>query len=229
MPSSDHNVTRNELVRLALSRLGVSEPTTDEIADGARALNSVVRKIDVEGRWLWAISNTPSSFTTVAGQQSYDVETDGLADDILDLDQSGVWIDRSATDREYIRVIDKSESLNSYENENTGEPYLIYLERQPLSTNNKVWLFPIPSGVYTIKYNYRRKIYDFDLVGDNPDFPQEWQICLEMQLASYLAPHYAATLQERQYLRAEADAELRKMQAANQDNAQQVTVQSEYF
>ena len=69
--TSDFTVTRNDLITQALSAIGVSEPQNNDMALGVKVLNYLVRNLDARGEWLWGISNTESTLTTVASQQAY--------------------------------------------------------------------------------------------------------------------------------------------------------------
>ena len=50
-----------------------------------------------------------------------------------------------------------------------------------------------------------RPIDDFDVATDNPDFPVEWFEALSYGLAARVATKFGVSIQERAYLKSEAD------------------------
>ncbi len=50
-----------------------------------------------------------------------------------------------------------------------------------------------------------RPLDDFDAAADNPDFPAEWFLALSYGLAALIATKYGVAVQERAYLKAEAE------------------------
>lgn len=229
MPDSNATITRNELIARAFRRIGIDSPSTNETALAASLLNDVVREIDAEGRWLWTVSNTPSELTLVASQQAYTVGTgaSNIAAYIMALERMEIV---QGTSLIPLRVLDKTESITTWEREaTTGEPYLVYLERAPLNSSNRILFYPTPDSAYEIQYYYRRRLYDFDAAGDNPDFPQEWNQKLVRRLSYELSPEYGIPLAERQLLLAEAQEAMRMGKAANADKAHPVNVNACYF
>lgn len=73
MPSSTAKITRDELIRRSLRRLGVRYPNATQIVEAAALLNDITKELDTEGKWLWAINPAPSTFYTANGQRSYPV------------------------------------------------------------------------------------------------------------------------------------------------------------
>lgn len=229
MPTSDFNVTREELVRRALRKLGATNPSTEDLTNAVQSLNVLVKEIDPQGKWLWTITNTESTLTISASTRTYTTGSGAgnIATDILALE---TFILLKGTTRVPCRILEKKEALSTYELEGTGEPYLVYLEKKPLAANNVLWTYPLPSGSYTAKYTYRRRLYDFDAAGDNPDFPQEWINCLTYVVADDLADEYGLPLEERDRLSAKAAAKLRSMKIANAENpSTDVTTPTQYF
>lgn len=231
MPTSDFTFNGDKLVRMAFKRVGKDYPATNEVNDGWDILNIVLKHLDKEGRFFWATTNTESTLTLVAGQTAYDAGSGAtnVARDIVAL--SAVAIYRNANDREYLRIVDKWESLTTDEKDaGRSDPYLCYLERAPLSTSQKVHFYPAPASALTIKYTYRRRLYDFDLLSDLPDFPQEHVLPLVKILASELATHVGLPLPERQLFQSEAMMAKRDMKMFNADEVNDSPVaQSEYF
>jgi len=218
MPTSDHNLNRTELIDAALAMLGVDSPSSDERAKAVKKLNTIVKRIDVEGRWIWGISNTESTLTLVAAQQAYitGVGASHISANILDLEW--VAILQSSTHRIPLEIISKEQSIRSVLKDDTGQPVAVHLEKAPLRSNQRALFYPTPNAADTVVYAFRRPLYDFDLATDNPDFPSAWQECLEYQLAYALSHEYGIPLNERILLKGEAKESLKLMLADNQPN-----------
>lgn len=225
--TSTETVTRTKLIQMAFRHIGESNPSNDDMANAVDLLNMLLKQIDIEGRWLWAISHTPSTIATVSTQESYDVSSDSIPDDIMELD-SCFWM-QTATDPIPMDILDKSGAQMTVNKDQSGQPEEIYLEKHRLLASQKLWIYPIPDGAYNIELYYRRRLYDFTAAGDNPDFPTEWVLALRKRLAYELAPDYGVPLQERNQLRLEADALMRKLNADAVEDAPAETVETVYF
>lgn len=230
MPNSDATITRQNLIKRAFRRIGMDSPSTNEQALAVDLLNDIVKEIDAEGRWLWTASNTPTALTLVASQASYatgatatTIATNILRLERVELIRGGMYLP--------IRIVDKTESISTWEREsgNTGEPLMVYLERLPVLTDNKMWFYPTPNSAYSAQYYYRRRLYDFDNASDNPDFPQDWAQRLVKRLAYELAPEYGVPLAERQLLAAEATQAMAAGKAANSEAVDPTPIQAEYL
>lgn len=217
MPDTNQTTTREKVIARAYRRIGIDNPSTTKMAQAAELLNDVLREIAFEGRWLWLIDNTESVLTTVAGQKEYTVG-DGaseIASNILQLD-SAVYL--NGTTRVPLDIYNKSESLTTVllDSSSTGDPQGIHLERGLTTTTNKLHVFPTPTMVYTIRYNFMRGIYDLDNSTDVPDLPQEWNIKLSKILARELAPENGVTINEIiQYHEPKADQAIAKGRESN--------------
>lgn len=228
MPDSNSNITRTNLVKRAFRRIGIDQPYTDQILQAVDLLNAVLKEIDTEGRWLWTINSTPSTLTLGSSQRAYDVGSgaSNIASYIMALEQVDLV---QGTTLRPIRIITSTESLTTYEREGTGEPYLVYLEKRPLTTSQRMHFFPTPNAAYPMQYTYRRRLYDFDNASDNPDFPQDWEQRLVKRLALELAPEFGIPLVERQLFKAESDEAMRRGRAANGEKADAIPQPARFY
>jgi hypothetical protein len=224
---STANVTRSELVRMAFRRIGVANPSQDEMANAVVNLNALIKRVDVEGRWLWAINATATTLATVNAQKSYAVGTGGIAANILELEQ--VFYMQSANNSIPLEIIESSDFMSSVYRDDTGQPVQVYLETAPVLANQKLWVRPTPDAAYNLEYYYRRRIYDFTLATDNPDMPGEWIDALKKRLSADLAPEYGIPLDVRNDLRLEAQEAMRLVNADNAEAAPESTLQTIYF
>jgi hypothetical protein len=227
--TSDFTYTRNELIEMALSTIGVTEPSNDEYALASKVLNAMVRHLDAKGQWLWAIDNTESTLTLVSGQQEY--VTGALATtispSILKLEKAALLIN---SDREPLTILTKRESIKTpLMDESNSQPVAVYLERAALRSNNVMLFYPTPNSAYTVKYNFRRPLFDFDGPTNNPDFPQDWFMPITKMLAYELSSHYGKPLAERQLLKADADLSFSESETFNDDEPSYSPAKTEYF
>lgn len=228
--TSDFTLTRNELIQLALGIIGVTEPQNDDYSLATKVLNSLVRHLDAKGEWLWAVDSTESSLVSIAGQAEYltGVGASNIDPNILRL--TSIFVEQSSSERRQLRIYSKHEAHRSLLKDDTNsEPIAAYFERATLRSDNVLTLYPTPNRAYTIKYAYRRPLYDFVLPSNNPDFPSEWFLPLQKMLAYELASHYGKPLQERQLLKMDSDMAFKEVEKFSQDDPSYVTLKAEYF
>jgi hypothetical protein len=223
-------LTRERIIRRAFSRIGVDSPSTSEKAVAAEVLDDVIAEQDPEGRWLWTISNTETSLTLTSGTRSYSVGTgSGQIPSYIQNLQTCV-IERAVTDRLPLQIISKSESIDNYELETeTGEPYMVYLERAADPADQKLHFLPTPDSAYTIKFTYQRMLYDFDSASSNPDVLRSMRLGLIKILSHELAPSFGVSLNERQILMGEADLAKALFKKHNSERKSETPAIAEYF
>lgn len=100
---------------------------------------------------------------------------------------------------------------------NDGAPDLV--SWKPGLTTGTLYVWPTGGDMDTNKLvlTVDRTIEDFDATSDNPDFPIEWGNVLVWLLAADLAPDYGLGLQDRMYIRAEADRKKERALQYGQD------------
>lgn len=229
MADSNFNVTRLELIKGALRKVGNSNPSSTDIANATTALNIITKRIDVQGRWFFAISSVESTLAITSGVGTYTVGTgpNQIASDILALETFDLLIGNY---HQPLSIFSSDVARTTLLRDGVGQPIAVYLERKASMLDNKLWLFTVPSGNYTGKYTYRRRIYDFDNVGDNPDIPQDSIECLEYQLAAHLVDDYGLPLDRCQWIQTKADYFLKLMKQANQGaDPSDTATQAHYF
>lgn len=228
MPDSNATINRTKLIERSFRRIGVSSPTATEKANAVDLLNDIIKGLDTEGKWLWAISNTPTLLTLTSGNRTYSVGTapTGIPTYILQLETFDLIQGSTYTP---LTIIGKSEAMSTSLREGTGEPSLVYLEKFPSMSAQKIHVFTTPNGTYNAQYTYRRRLYDFDAASDSPDFPQDWAQRLVKILSYELSPEFGIPLTEREILRIEAEGAINKGHASNVDESGQVPVQTVYY
>lgn len=187
MPNSNFRLTRDDIIRAAFRRCGIRNPTATMInTDGAVALNVLVQELDGEGRFLWTRSTTESSITLSASTRTYTVGVGAgnIPDYMLALETFDLYV---GTSYEPLEILKKKEAAKTFLRESTGKPVAVFLEVKADPTNNVLHVFQTPNGTYTGKFTYRRMLYDFDAVSDNPDFMPKWNRALILGVAVTLA------------------------------------------
>lgn len=226
--TSDFDVTRDELIDLAFSLIGVSEVSKTDRTLAKKVLNSLMRHLDARGTWLHTVDNTESTLTLVANQQEYVTGTgaNNIADNMLKLETCAVYIN----DHEWLTILDKPMSLRTpLMDDSTGQPEAVHFARAKLTADNVLLFYPTPNAAYTVKYTFRRPLFDFDGATDNPDFPGPFILPLQKMLGAELAPHYGIPLQERQFLKAEGMGEFELAKADLADRPSYTPLKMEYF
>ena len=230
--TTNFELTRNDLIDLSYSIIGVNEPDIEEYNLASKVLNSLVHNLDGRGTWLWAIDTTETQLTLVGGQAEYGYTTLGapteIAPDILRLEWAAVL--EGADDRRVLAILPKKEAISTVLKDDTqAEPLAVHLEVGSRRSSNKMVFYPTPNAAYTIVYHYRRPLFEFDGPTDNPDMPQEWFLPLQKMLAYELASHFGKPLPERQLLQLEAEKAFAEMTAHNSEPPSGETLATEYF
>lgn len=125
-------LTRDQIVEQAYKKVGVvaegENLTNEQLTDGVRALQSLVRQIDASGKWLHATDPTPTSVTLVANQWTYTSAASEIPTDVRQIDVA-VYRDQQANDwpldiltrEQFARINNKLES---------GDPKCVYLTQE---------------------------------------------------------------------------------------------------
>jgi len=226
--TSTAKITRQKLVSRAYRRIGIDNPSVDQVLNAVDLLNDIVKELDTEGRWLWTISNTASTLLLITNQRAYaaGVGASLIQPNIMFLE----WVEIvTGTSRKPLKIITELESVSNILRQSTGELYLVYLEQAADKASRRMHFFPTPSAARSVEYSYRRQLYDFGLATDNPDFPQDWAQTLIKRLAYELAPESGLPLEERALLKAEMEEAMTKRQKANAERPTARPEKSQYF
>jgi len=228
MPNSDATINRLKILKRAFRRIGKFTYSVTEMANAVELLNDIIKDIDSSGRWLWCVSNTPSTLTLVTNQRSYASGTgaSNIATNILALERVELVQGGSYTP---LTIIDKTESISTILRENTGQPTHVFLENMPSMTSQKMHFFQTPNSAYSIQYYFRRRLYDFDNASDNPDFPQDWAQRLVKIMSYELSMEYGLPLQDIDYLRSQAEDARNKGLASNGEEPTPTVTETVYY
>lgn len=151
MPTSNFNVTRNEIITLALQNIGVladgESASGDQITNGIKSLNLIVRELDTSGKWLWGISQTPSTVTLVANQFVYTAAASAIPTDLLQLVRAS-YRDAQANDWPLdILTTEGYESIG--EKVKSGDPRSVFLPEHKTLSSKTLFVWPMLTSVNT--------------------------------------------------------------------------------
>ena len=146
----DFNLTRDQLVEMAYRKIGVlaeGETLSSELSTtGIRTLNLIVRKIDAAGKWLWTISQTPTSLTLVANQFTYTTDNT-LPTNLLEL-VTVTYRDAVANDSPVtILTAEGYEAIG--DKIQVGDPCYVYLTEHKTLASKRLFVTPMLSSVNT--------------------------------------------------------------------------------
>jgi len=92
----------------------------------------------------------------------------------------------------------------------TGTPTQFFFN--PSLTNSTLKVYPTPSdGKHRLVYTGQYSIEDMTSANDSFDFPQEWQLAVQLNLAVLLTPSYATNTAEFKKLKLLADEEKKRV------------------
>lgn len=228
MPDSNATITRTQLIERAFRRIGIGSPQTSEVALAIALLNDICKELDTEGRWLWTISNTPSSLTLIAAQASYGAGSGASLIPLYMIGLERLELQVGSVPYLPLTLLSRDDWFRSPLRATSGQPLEAYFDAKASSSNSLLWLAPTPDAAYTANLFYRRRLYDFDNASDNPDFPADWNQRLVKRLAQELAPEYGIPLQERLKIESEVKQAMDAAAASNSEPATKKRAKVEY-
>lgn len=207
--STDFSVNRDDIIKRALRLIGAlaqgETPTSDQTAEAAVALNSLVKAWQADGMPLWALKKYSVPLT--ADTVSYRIGVGQTINTPKPLRIVQAYNHDTVSEVDIpMRIITKQEYNILGNKTSSGNPIQMYYD--PQLDYGDLYVFPVPTSTEeaenTITIIYQRPFEDFDASTDTPDFPQEWYDALAFGLAVRLAPEYGLPVDQRQALRAEA-------------------------
>lgn len=200
-------LNRDQVITGALRKLGVlasgATPDSDQINDGAQALNAIIKAFHADGMPVWKIMD--KTFTVTENDATYTIAPSGAdVTGVVPLKvlqafrtpSGGVNIPMTVFNRYDFKLLTVSDTT-------IGEPINLYYQPFPTSGTIKVW--PIPeNSTTTITIHYHAPYEDMDAASDNFDFPSYWIQALIYTLAWSLSPEFGIPPTDRKLLQAEA-------------------------
>ena len=222
--SSSYTVTRDQIISLALRKLGVLEigdtPDANSIANASMSLNLLIKQLGTEGLKLWKNSELIIPLTSgktmyTLGGASSDLMYDSLAPTVAITDKPLKVIQgfyRNIGTSPYIdvplQVLSKQEYNTLGSKFSTGTANSIFYDVKLRNGLMYVYLTPDANAQSNLQMHLVAQMPINDVTSGNeiPDFPNEWMNCLVWNLADQMAIEYGVPMNYRQEIATRAKA-----------------------
>jgi len=214
--SSTYTVTRDEIITLALRKLGVleigSSPDAATISNASMSLNLLIKQFSTDGLKLWKISEliipvTNNQTSYILGGASSTLMYDSLSPTVAITDKplkviQGFYRNKQSTP--YIdipvMVMSKQEYNVLGSKFSTGTANTIFYDPRKLNGVLYVYLTPDSNAQTNLELHIVAQMPLDDLTSalGVPDFPNEWMNCLMWNLADQLSLEYGVPMNARQ-------------------------------
>jgi hypothetical protein len=143
--TANSGLSRSQLIKQAFRLIGIEKPPPDKLQDSIVILNGIIRELDKDINFLWAISETPSIVTLQANLINYS-SSEGLPSNILRL-ETAKFRDSDGTDSpiEILTLNGYSSIQDKYEQNSQIKKIYLFENRVLASRSLAVW--PILSEV----------------------------------------------------------------------------------
>lgn len=214
--SSTYSITRDQIIALALRKLGVLEigdtPDANAVADASMVLNLLIKQLNTEGLKLWKNSEiiiplTANKTVYTLGGSNSDLMYDSLAPTVAITDRPLKAIQGFYRNNQASPAIDTPVMLVSKQEYNTlgskfstGTANTIFYDVKQLNGLLYVYLTPDAYSASNLALHVvcQMPLNDLTKATDTPDFPNEWMNCLMWNLADQLALEYGVPMNARQ-------------------------------
>jgi len=214
--SSTYTISRDQIITLALRKLGVLEigatPDADTVSDASMSLNLLIKQFSVEGLKLWKNSELVVPLTSgqtsyiLGGSNStymYDTQVPNVAitDRPLKVIQ-GFYRNIQSTPviDTPLLLISKQEYNMLGSKASTGTANTLFYDVKKLNGILYVYLTPDANAQTNLQLHLvaQLPLDDVSASSDVPDFPNEWMNTLVWNLADQLAMEYGVPMNYRQ-------------------------------
>lgn len=222
MAATDYDfiLTKNELIGEAFRKIGVladgQSLSGDQVSTASDKLNLIIKSWSDEGIHLWSLLT--DTITTVAGTASYTIPT---TNGMSYVDRAFIVENGSDLPLGRLSLYDYEEV---YQKADAGKPYYF----SPRPSEAKVYFYPVPNAVWTIKLWGIRPLKDWTDASSTGEFPSRWQNAIKYALAVDLGEDYKLPLKELQYLRTIAAGELGRARGKEVDRSDDSCVRGAY-
>lgn len=216
---------RDAIINSAYRKLGyLAEDQTlsdQALANGVEALNAVVSMLETAGMPLW--KRTTTFYTLNGTSQVYTIPSSVKLAQVVLVDTSG----GTQYDLQEKSLYDFNRLPN-----NAGPGMPVHYTYQPTLTDGTLTLWPQTSDSGTISQKQLQVVFQKEFDGffsstDSLDFPAYWTQAIIFSLAVALAPEVGMPLNDRGYLKHEAD-EYKKMASDYGDEDGSLYMQPNY-
>lgn len=215
--SSTFTITRDQVIQLALRKLGVLElgetPDTVTVTNASFALNLLIKQMATQGLKIWKITNVVVPLT--ANQTMYTIgpTIDGPVDVETEkpLKVLQGWLRNTSVNPDIdipLNPLSQQEYNTLGSKFSTGVINSYYYQVRNKTGNLYVFLTPDANtaSMYDLYLTVQQPMNDLSKAADIPDFPNEWMNALVWNLADQLAIEYSVPANHRQEITARATA-----------------------
>lgn len=214
--SSTYTVTRDQIITLALRKLGVLEigdtPDADTVDNASMSLNLLIKQMSTDGLKLWKISElivplTANKTMYTLGGSTSDLMYDSLAPTVAITDKPLKAIQGFYRNKQMTPNIDTPVLLVSKQEYNilgskfsTGTANTIFYDPRRLNGLLYVYLTPDTNSQTNLELHVvvQLPMDDLNDAVSTPDFPNEWMNCLVWNLADQMSMEYGVPMNARQ-------------------------------
>lgn len=214
--SSNYSINRDQIISLALRKLGTLEvgstPDAETIANANMSLNLLVKQLNADGLKLWKVSELivplyANQTTYVLGGSGSALMYDSLAPTVAITDRplkviQGFYRNVSSTPviDTPVMIVSKQEYNTLGSKASTGTANTIFYDSKKTNGILYVYLTPDANSEANLQLHIvaQMPLNDMTLATDIPDFPNEWMNCLVWNLADQLALEYGVPMNARQ-------------------------------
>jgi hypothetical protein len=222
--SSTYTVTRDQIITLALRKLGVLEigatPDPDTIANASMSLNLLIKMMSTDGLKLWKISEliipiTANQTSYVLGGSTSTLMYDSLNPTVAITDKplkaiQGFYrnLQNSPPIDVPVMLISKQEYNILGSKKSTGVANTLFYDPRKLNGILYVYLTPNTYSQTNLQLHLiaQMPLDDLNSALDVPDFPNEWMNCLVWNLADQMSMEYGVPMNARQEIALRANA-----------------------
>jgi hypothetical protein len=222
--SSTYTVTRDQIITLALRKLGVLEigatPDPDTIANASMSLNLLIKMMSTDGLKLWKISEliipiTANQTSYVLGGSTSTLMYDSLNPTVAITDKplkaiQGFYrnLQNSPPIDVPVMLISKQEYNILGSKSSTGVANTLFYDPRKLNGVLYVYLTPNLYSQTNLQLHLiaQMPLDDLNSALEVPDFPNEWMNCLVWNLADQMSMEYGVPMNARQEIALRASA-----------------------
>ena len=208
--STTFTVSRDQIIQLALRKLGVLElgdtPDAATVANASLALNLFIKQMATSGLKIWKTNEL--ALPLVAGQTEYVIgpSSTGAVDLNTDKPLKVIqgWLRNNtvspAIDDVQIQLLSKQEYNMLGSKFSTGTPNSLFYEVRQNTGNMYLYVTPDSNAAATFQLHFvcQQPMADINTAQAIPDFPTEWMNVLVWNLADQLAIEYSVPGNHRQ-------------------------------
>ena len=222
--SSTYTVTRDQIITLALRKLGVLEigatPDPDTIANASMSLNLLIKMMSTDGLKLWKISEliipiTANQTSYILGGSTSTLMYDSLNPTVAITDKplkaiQGFYrnLQNSPPIDVPVMLISKQEYNILGSKKSTGVANTLFYDPRKLNGVLYVYLTPNLYSQTNLQLHLiaQMPLNDLNSALEVPDFPNEWMNCLVWNLADQMSMEYGVPMNARQEIALRANA-----------------------